>query len=326
MAKTSNILEPEKARVGGESITASARARTKKTSVLERSKTRTGRALLTPAMVALLLTIIGPLGLAFVFSFTRYDLIGVPEFVGLDNYRSLLGDSAFRQAVGNTLYFAVGQVTVGIVVAFFIAALFNREMVGGSLIRTTIYLPQAMSYVIVALIWSFLYDPIYGPLNAALRGLGFDTVHFLTSTELAMPAIIFLSLWRNLGYFMIILLAGMQAIPEELIEAAHLDGAGSLKRMWHVVVPQMRNTLFFVAITWFTGGLQMFTQSYVMTQGGPVQTTKTVVYHMYESAFLSLRIGEASAVAVLMFLFVVAIGVPVRIWSERRARRERGKA
>lgn len=295
----------------------------KQSSMLERSKVRAGRTLLAPAMIALLATIIFPLGLAAVFSFTRYDLVSSPEFVGLANYHSLFESSSFRNSVWNTLYFAVGQVIIGIVVAFFVAMLFNRELAGGAIMRTTIYLPQAMSYVIVALIWSFMYDPIYGPLNIALRGMGFDTVHFLTSTELAMPAIIFLSLWRNLGYFMIILLAGLQAVPEELIEAAHLDGAGALTRIWHVVVPQMRNTLFFVAITWFTGGLQMFTQSYVMTQGGPVQSTRTVVYHMYESAFLSLNIGEASAVAVLMFLFVVAFGVPVRLWSAIKARKER---
>jgi multiple sugar transport system permease protein len=215
-------------------------------------------------------------------------------------------------------------VVVGLVVAFMVAMLFNRPMPGSSFMRTTIYVPQAMSFVIVALVWSFLYDPIHGPINAALRGLGFDTIHFLTSTELAMPAIIALSLWRNLGYFMIILLAGMQAIPEELIEASHLDGAGAFQRIVHVIIPQMKNTLFFVGVTWFMGGLQMFTQSYVMTQGGPVQSTRTIVYHMYESAFLSLNIGEASAVAVLMFLFVAVIAVPVRVWSELRSNKAKG--
>lgn len=291
---------------------------------LERAQVRAGRLFLAPAMIALLVTIIVPLMLAFVFSFTEYDLLSAPEFVGLENYRNLFAAEGFRRSIANTLYFAGGQVVVGIVVAFLVAMLFNRPMAGSSFMRTSIYLPQAMSFVIVALVWSFLYDPIHGPINGLLRGLGFDTVHFLTSTDLAMPAIIVLSLWRNLGYFMILLLAGMQAIPEELIEAAHLDGAGVFYRTFHVVIPQMRNTLFFVAITWFMGGLQMFTQSYVMTQGGPVQSTRTVVYHMYESAFLSLRVGEASAVAVLMFLFVAVIAVPVRVWSEVRSNRMKG--
>lgn len=291
---------------------------------LERAQVRAGRLLLAPAMIALLVTIIAPLLLAFVFSFTKYDLLNSPQFVGLDNYRSLFSDGGFRKSILNTLYFAGGQVAIGLVVAFMVAMLFNRPMPGSSFMRTTIYVPQAMSFVIVALVWSFLYDPIHGPINAALRGLGFDTVYFLTSTELAMPAIILLSLWRNLGYFMIILLAGMQAIPEELIEAAHLDGAGFFSRIVHVVIPQLKNTLFFVAVTWFMGGLQMFTQSYVMTQGGPVQSTRTVVYHMYESAFLSLQIGEASAVAVLMFLFVAIIAVPVRVWSELRSGKVKG--
>lgn len=280
--------------------------------------------LLAPAMIALLVTIIVPLLLAVAFSFTKYDLLSAPEFVGFENYRNLFTSESFRKSIVNTFYFAGGQVVVGIVVAFLIALLFNRPMAGSSFMRTTIYVPQAMSFVIVALVWSFLYDPIHGPINGLIRGLGFDTVHFLTSTDLAMPSIIVLSLWRNLGYFMIILLAGMQSIPEELIEAAHLDGAGFFYRTFHVVIPQMRNTLFFVAITWFMGGLQMFTQAYVMTQGGPVQSTRSVVYHMYESAFLSLRIGEASAVAVVMFLFVLIIAVPVRVWSEVRSNKAKG--
>lgn len=299
------------------------RSMSNQVSSLERSQIFAGRMLLTPAMLALGLTVLLPLALAVGFSFTRYDLISEPVFVGVENYRSLFSDIAFRRSALNTIYFAGGQVVIGLIVAFLVAMLFNRPLVGGSFMRTTIYLPQAMSYVVVALVWSFMYDPIHGPINGALRAIGFDTVHFLTSTELAMPAIIFLSLWRNLGYFMIIMLAGLQAIPEELLEAANIDGAGFFGRTIHVIIPQMSNTLFFVGVTWFMGGLQMFTQSYVMTQGGPVQSTRTVVYHMYESAFQSLRIGEASAVAVLMFLFVVLIGVPVRVGAEMRNRRQK---
>lgn len=288
-------------------------------SLITRQQRTAGRWLLAPAMVALMVTVIIPLGLACYLSLTRYDLLSAPKFVGLSNYTALFSDPIFHKAVGNTFFFAVGQVAVGIVVALFVAMLFNQDLRGGAAMRTTIYLPQAMSYVTVALLWAFLYDPYTGPINMVTKSLGVGTVHFLSSTGLAMPSIMIMSLWRNLGYFMVILLAGLKAIPEELIEAAHIDGASWWQRFFHVTIPQMRNPLFFVAITWFMGGLQMFTQAYVMTGGGPVHSTRSVVYHMYEAAFTKLDIGQASAVAVLMFLFVMVIALPVRVIAQLRA-------
>ncbi|MDO5534726.1 MAG: sugar ABC transporter permease [Propionibacteriaceae bacterium] len=288
---------------------------------LERGQRRAGRLLLAPAMIMLALTVIIPLIVAGFLSLTSYNLLQPPRFVGLKNYRDLFADPVFHKAIGNTLYFAVGQVAIGIVVAFFVAMLFNRPLKGGAAARTVIYLPQAMSYVTVALLWTFLYDPFIGPINAVLRELGTGPVYFLTNTELAMPSIMGMSLWRNLGYYMIILLAGLKAIPEELLEAAQIDGAGWWARLANVIIPQMTNSLFFVAVTWFMGGLQMFTQAYVMTQGGPVNSTRSVVYHMYEAAFTQLSVGQASAVAVLLFAFVMAIALPVRLAAELKGRR-----
>ncbi|OIV39490.1 ABC transporter permease [Mangrovactinospora gilvigrisea] len=290
---------------------------------LEAGQRRAARLLAAPALAVLALTVVIPLLFAIVLSFTRYDMITRPRWVGLDNYRTLLTDPVFGTSVLSTLYFAVGQVLIGIVAAFFTAMLFNRRLAGGAAMRTVIYLPQAMSYVTVALLWSFLYDPANGPLDAILRALGLSPLNFLTSTHLAMPAIIAMSLWRNMGYFMIIILAGLKAVPGDLIEAAQLDGAGWWRRLAHVIVPQMSSTLFFVAVTWFLGGLQMFTQSYVMTQGGPVNSTRTIVYSLYDAAFTSLDFGRACAVAVLLFLAVAVVAVPVRIKQQLNARRLR---
>ncbi len=286
-----------------------------------RPQRRAGRLLAAPALVVIVGTVVVPMAMATYLSFTSYDLLSAPKWVGLRNYTRLLSDPVVGKAALNTLVFAGGQVLIGIVVAFFVAMLFNGPLVGGPLVRTVMYVPQAMSYVTVALLWSFLYDPTHGPINAWLRSAGFDTVHFLTDTGLAMPSIMAMSLWRNLGYYMIILLAGLKAIPPEQHEAAQIDGAGWWSRLIHVTVPHMRSPLFFVAVTWFLGGLQMFTQSYVMTQGGPVNATRTVVYEMYESAFLALDIGRASAVAVLLCLVVLAIAVPVRVVEAIRSRR-----
>ncbi len=277
--------------------------------------------MLSPALIVLALTTIVPMLFAAFLSFTKYDLLSAPRFVGLANYSQLLSDPNFGTAVVNTLEFALGQVVIGIVVAFFVAMLFNNPLVGGGLMRTMIYIPQAMSYVTVALLWSFLYDPFVGPIDAALRAAGLPTVNFLTDANIAMPSILGMSLWRNLGYFSIILLAGLKSVPGELIEAARIDNAGWWARTLHVVIPSMRNTLVFVGVTWFMGGLQMFTQAYVMTQGGPGDATRTVVYDMYQSAFTDLNIGRASAIAVLLFLVVVLVALPARLVQEIQSRR-----
>ncbi|MDO5722547.1 MAG: sugar ABC transporter permease [Actinomycetaceae bacterium] len=274
---------------------------------------RMGNLFAAPALVVIALMIVIPLLVAFALSFTRYDLINSPSWVGFDNYVELFSDPVFYKVVGNTFFFAAGQVLIGIVVAFFVAMLFNQALHGNALMRTTIYLPQAMSYVIVALLWSFLYDPFNGPLNAFIQALGFERINFLTDTSLAMPSIMAMSLWRNMGYFMIILLAGLKAIPPELLEAAQIDGAGAFRRLIHVTIPQMKNPLLFVGVTWFMGGLQMFTQAYVMTSGGPDNATRTMVYEMYESAFTNLDIGRASAVAMLLFMTVVLFGLPMKV-------------
>ncbi len=274
---------------------------------------RMGNLLAAPALAVIGLMIVIPLIVAFFLSFTRYDLINPPTWVGFENYVDLFTDPIFFKVVGNTFFFAIGQVLIGIVVAFFVAMLFNQALHGNALMRTTIYLPQAMSYVIVALLWSFLYDPFNGPLNGVLQAMGMERINFLTDTSLAMPSIMAMSLWRNMGYFMIILLAGFKAIPPELLEAAQIDGAGAFRRLIHVTIPQMRNPLLFVGVTWFMGGLQMFTQAYVMTSGGPDNATRTLVYEMYESAFTNLDIGRASAVAMFLLLIVVLFGLPAKI-------------
>lgn len=282
-------------------------------SVLEKKRRRAGWRLLLPGLGGITLLSFIPLTLAIVFSFTRFDLINPPTWNGVDNYIELFTDEVFYLSIRNTLAFAVGQVMIGIVVAFMVALLFSQPLYGNSLMRTVVYMPQAMSYVVVALFWSFFYDPFSGPLDALLNSWGFDRIYFLTETSSAMPSIMAMSLWRNLGYYMVILLAGIKAIPVQLLEAAQIDGAGPIRRLIYVVIPQLKNTLFFVGITWLMGGMQMFTQSYVMTQGGPEHATRTIVYELYESAFTNLDVGRACAIAVLLFGTVLLIGLPVRI-------------
>ena len=286
---------------------------------LERSKTRAGIALSMPGLLGIVLITLVPLAIGFGFSFYEYDLIRPPEFVGLHNYTSTLSDPVFWVTAGNTLYFAVAQVALGTVVALLVALLLSQAMPGNGVMRTIVYLPQAMSYVVVALIWNLLYDPLNGPINGLLEMVSLGPVNFLTDSHLAMPSIIAMSIWRNLGYFMIILLAGIQSVSTEMLEAAQMDGANAIQRFFHITIPQLSNTLLFVVVTWFLGGLQMFTQSYVMTDGGPVNATRTLVFQIYDAAFKAGSIGEATAISVMMFSAVVIVSVVLRSLQRIRA-------
>lgn len=296
------------------------------TSILERKQVIAGRILLLPGLAIIGITTVIPLAASFVLSLTEYDLINSPRFAGFKNYQKLFSDPEFLKSITNTFYFAIGQVVIGVVVALLIAALFARRERGDGIARTIVYLPQAMSYVVVALVWSFLLDPVTGPLNAISSALRGPSWNFLTEPSLAMPTIIGVSLWRNLGYFSVILLAGLQAVPVELIEASQIDGAKRIGRWRYVILPQMKNPLLFVVITWLMGGMQMFTQSYVMTQGGPLGRTRTIVYHMYDAAFFGLDVGTACAVAALMFMFVVVVALPIRLVPMLRKGLNRGSA
>jgi ABC-type sugar transport system permease subunit len=218
----------------------------------------------------------------------------------------------------NTLTFAASQVGIGIVVVVLVAALFNGHIFGGSVMRTIIYLPQAASYVVVALIWNLFLDPFVGPINAMLGWLRAGPVYFLSDPQWVIASIVVVSMWRNLGYFMIIVLAGLKSVPRELLEAAEIDGANAPQRFWLISLPSIKGVLSFVAITWFLGALQTFTQSYVMTGGGPMHASRTIVYLMYDEAFTNLNIGKASAMSVMLFALVVLLSVVLRIVFRRK--------
>lgn len=280
---------------------------------LRRRQRRAGELLLSPAALAIILTSFVPLLLAFYFSLTSYTLLSAPQWVGMANYVSIVQDPVFWEAIRNTLSFAASQVVVGIVVVVLVAALFNGALFGGPVMRTIIYLPQAASYVVVALVWNLLLDPSVGPINSLLFGMNLSPVYFLSDPAWAMPSIVVMSMWRNLGYFMIIVLAALKSVPSELLEAAKMDGANAVQRFWTISLPSIRGVVAFVAITWFLGALQMFTQSYVMTRGGPVNATRTIVYLMYDEAFTNLSIGKACAMAVMLFLLVVTLSLVLRL-------------
>lgn len=263
--------------------------------------------LVLPSLLFLALFVVYPIANAFFLSLHRYNLLEAPVWSGLTNYRLLADDSRFFQAQGNTLLFALLTVPAGTVISLLLAVLINVPLRGIFVFRTAYYLPVVTSFVAVSFIWLWIYEPQFGLLNQGLEQLGLPTFAWLRDPQTAMLSIALLSIWKNAGYNMIIFLAGLQGVPEYLYEAAEIDGAGPVQRFWHVTLPMLSPTTFFVFIVYFIGALQMFTQSWILTQGGPLDSTLTVVYLIYQNGFEFLKMGSAAAMSVVLFLFIALI-------------------
>ena len=276
-------------------------------SAIARQTGRAGLAMVLPAFVLLMLLSLIPILLAFWLSFTNYDLIRFPKLIGFGNYARLAQDGAFLNGVVRTVSYVLLIVPAGTFLSLLIAVLLNSRLRSIPFFRTVVFLPQAISWVATALIWSWLYNPVYGIFNHLLAYVGLGPYAWTTDFNLALPSIVLMSIWRDLGYFGIILLAALQGIPVELYEAAALDGANRVATFWRITVPLLGPALFFVIVTWTAGAMQMFTQSFVLTNGGPVDATTTVVYNIYLTAFQFLKMGYASSQAFVLFLGIVLL-------------------
>ena len=260
--------------------------------------------LLFPALLCLTLFFVIPALSSFIFSFTDKMLVAgrAATFVGFQNYADLLQDHSFRQAIGNTLYFAVLVVPFQTVLALALALFVNRSIKGISFYRAAYFAPVVTSMVVVSVIWSFLYNPEFGLLNAGLRWIGVPSQPFLASPKQAMPALVLMSAWQGAGMQMMIFLAGLQSIPKELYDAAKIDGAGPWNTFLHVTLPGLRNTLEFIIVITLIFALKLFVQPYVMTNGGPQGSTRTLLLYLYEQGFSYGQTGFACAVATLLFI------------------------
>jgi multiple sugar transport system permease protein len=254
-----------------------------------------------------------PVLAAFAMSLTDFDLyalasIGNLRFVGIDNYVELMHTPLFWQALGNTLFFVVAGVPLSIAASLCAALLLNSKLAWFKpLFRTAFFAPVVTSMVAVAVIWRYLYHTRYGFINYALDSIGFTPVDWLGDPRTSMPAIIFFAVWKNFGYNMIIFIAGLQSIPAELYEAAELDGAGTFSLLRHITLPALAPTMFMVSILTMAGYFQLFAEPYVMTQGGPLQSTVSVLYMMYEQGFKWWNLGTATAVAFVLFVLMFAV-------------------
>jgi multiple sugar transport system permease protein len=253
---------------------------------------------------------IAPVIAGFALSLTDFDLYAIGDlhnlrFVAFRNYRDLLANAMFWQAFGNTLYFALVGGPLTVVVSLAAALLVNARVTRWkAFFRTVYFAPVVTSLVAVAIVFKYLYHPRFGILNRALSFLGIGAIDWLGDPRLAMLSIILLAVWRGFGYTMIIFIAGLQNIPEELYEASRIDGAGVWRQFRHVTLPMLGPTFLFVGVVTAIGQLQIFGEPYVMTRGGPLNSTLTVVMMMYEQGFRWWRMGYAAAVAFVLFLVI----------------------
>jgi len=277
-----------------------------------------------PALLVIGVFFFLPVLAALALSLTDFDIyaladLGNLRLVGLRNYAQLLQTPLFWQAFGNTLYFVVVGVPLSIAASFGAALLLHSRLARcPAFFRTALFAPVVTTLVAVAVIWRYLFNPHYGLLNYALGRVGIPPIDWLGDPHWAMPAIIVFAVWKNFGYNMIILLAGLQSIPEQLYEAARIDGASGWRQFRHVTLPVLAPIVAMVNILTIAGYFQLFAEPYVMTQGGPLQSTVSVLYFMYEEGFKWWNLGNASAVAFLLFLLIFAVTL-VQMRVARRA-------
>lgn len=289
----------------------------KTSSRLQRRWNFWGYLFILPNFLGFLLFMLVPIIMALVFSFTNYDVISQMDFVGINNYVGLFTDDQFITSLINTLWFAVLTVPTGVVLALLLAVLFNRQIRGISIFRTFVFIPVITSMVAVSLVWSMLYEDNAGLLNTLLGYVGLGPVHWLTDTNMAMISIAIMSVWKGLGYNMTIFLAGLQGVPGELYEAATIDGATARQKFMKITVPMIAPTTYFVTLMALISSLQVFDQVWIMTQGGPVDATKTVAMYLYQYGFQFYKMGYACAAAYVLFILVFIVSLIQNISSKK---------
>jgi ABC-type sugar transport system permease subunit len=273
----------------------------------------TGWAFAAPFMILFSVFLAFPILASFALSFTSFGLRDLANpigatFVGLENYAALLSDDRFWKSLFNTFYFVVVGVPATLLIGLLIANALNRGVQRfRTAFRVSYYLPVITSIVAIAVVWRFLLNPDVGLINMALAAIGIDGPAWLADPNLAMPSIIAMAVWRNLGFAMIVFLAGMQAIPASLYEAASIDGAGRWQSFKSITIPLLRPTILFMTVITTIGYLQLFEEPLVMTDGGPLDSTLSVTMYMYQQGFEFFHQGYASAIAYVLFLIVAVI-------------------
>lgn len=266
---------------------------------------------LLPALIILGIAVFYPAFQAFSLSFTQYDLdlTQAPQWVGLKNFQRLAQDQVFWQTLTNSFCYLIGVVPVLVMAPLALAILVNQKLRGMAFFRMAYYTPVIISMVVAGIAWKALYAND-GILNQLLKIIGFSAgIPWLTSPQLALWSVMVVTIWKGLGYYMVIYLAGLQGIPAELYEAAAIDGSDGWQKHWDITLPLMRPYLLLVAVISSISAMKVFEEVYIMTQGGPLNHSKTVVYYVYERAFQDLEINYASAIGLVLFIFILILSL-----------------
>ena len=264
---------------------------------------------LTPVVLGLSLWVAFPLGLSLFTSFARWDLITTPVFVGFQNYIDMFtNDPLFWTAVMVTLYYTLAGVSLQVILAFLAALLLNARVKGVKVFRTVFYLPSLVPVIVSSALWMWLYNPQFGLFNVLLTSLGLPPQKWVFGIRTVIPSLILMSIW-GIGNIIIVFLAGLQDIPKELTEAVAIDGGSAFHRFRHIILPFMTPTILYNVVIGIIGGFQIFTQPYIMTNGGPANASLFYVLHLYRQAFLFAKMGYASAMAWFVFIATGVVSI-----------------
>ncbi|MBL4813414.1 MAG: sugar ABC transporter permease [Rhodobacteraceae bacterium] len=296
-----------------------------KTAVTKRQRKRremlVAYSFIAPNFIGFAVFTLGPILFAFALAFMHWDGSNPIEFAGLENFWKLFEDRAFKSAFWNTIVYTIFVVPLTLVCSLGLAILLNQKIFGRNFFRTIAFFPYVASLVAVAVVWNMLFNPDFGPVNMALYNMGIDPSDlpgWAADRDWAMVTIIMFSIWKSMGYFMVIYLAGLQGISAELYEAADIDGANSWQKFWRITLPQLGPTTFFVSVMLTIQSFKVFDQIFLITQGGPGTSTLVLVYHIYNEAFISWDLGYSSMVALVPFVLVLTITiVQFRLTEER---------
>lgn len=263
-----------------------------------------GIAFVLPAIAFFAVFKFGPMLWAVGLSFMSYDMMSDPTFIGVDNYRHLAGDPVFRESLVNTLVYIGGSTALITVVGLGLALAINSRVPGARHSMVAMFLTNLIPIIVVSLVWRFLLHP-HGLMTQLLHPFGVERIDWLTSSWLAMPSIIFVTVWRFAPYFMVVFLAGLLAIPEDYYEAARLDGANAISRFWHITLPLLAPTIFFVVVVSALLSARIFLMPYLMTGGGPGNATRVLSMLIFETGFSYLKMGQAAAISVVLFAIML---------------------
>jgi len=263
-----------------------------------------GYLFLLPDVLGLLVFIVGPMLMSVYISLSNWKLVGQPHFIGLANYEAIIEDPLFGDSLGRTILYTIGYVPTVYCLSLGLAVLLTRRSRSSGFFRTIYFMPVAMSLVIAGVIWRYMLEPGHGLVDILLGSVGLPTPEWAGNVQSSMVSVMMVAIWKNAGYFMIILLAGIQDVPSDFIEAAQVDGANRWQAFRYIVMPLLKPISFFVIVILTIGSLQTFDQIYVMTRGGPAYSTYTLLMYIYEKAFREWDFGYSAAMSVALFAMV----------------------